>query len=126
MELSASQFVDDEAVCVDDEQEVDSVEQESSSSSAASAESAGECPPRPLKRSNAFCGELPGKSPWASRDAEYQLQDAVVDDVPDLGEYFANFGLPNESQIAMCRTYANYLAALTRPKRYKKALKRGH
>lgn len=38
---------------------------------------------------------------------------------PDLAEYFASFGLAHESQIAMCRTYANYLAALTRPKKYK-------
>ncbi len=38
---------------------------------------------------------------------------------PDLALYFGRFGLERESQVAMCRTYANYLAALARPKKYK-------
>lgn len=36
---------------------------------------------------------------------------------PDLASYFAPFGLPNFSVIAICRTYANYLAQQERTKR---------
>lgn len=35
---------------------------------------------------------------------------------PDLALYFAKFGLPNFSVIAICRTYANYLAQQERSK----------
>lgn len=35
---------------------------------------------------------------------------------PDLASYFAPFGLPNFSVIAICRTYANYLAQQERSK----------
>lgn len=41
----------------------------------------------------------------------------VVPDVPDLASYFANFSLPNFSVIAICRTYANYLAQQERSKK---------
>jgi len=37
--------------------------------------------------------------------------------VPDLASYFANFSLPNFSVIAICRTYANYLAQQERSKK---------
>lgn len=33
-----------------------------------------------------------------------------LEEGPDLGEYFAEFDLTEQQQIAMCRTYANYLA----------------
>lgn len=33
---------------------------------------------------------------------------------PDLAVYFAEFGLTEQQQIAMCRTYANYLAQKVR------------
>lgn len=35
---------------------------------------------------------------------------------PDLASYFEQFGLPNFSVIAICRTYANYLAQQERTK----------
>jgi len=34
--------------------------------------------------------------------------------VPDLDEYFGNFDLDETQQIAICRTYANYLAQKVR------------
>lgn len=33
---------------------------------------------------------------------------------PDLALFFSNFGLDDVAQIAICRTYASYLAARTR------------
>lgn len=38
------------------------------------------------------------------------------DQTPDLASYFATFNLPNFSVIAICRTYANYLAQQDRTK----------
>lgn len=37
-------------------------------------------------------------------------------EVPDLALYFEKFNLPNFSVIAICRTYANYLAQQERTK----------
>jgi len=41
---------------------------------------------------------------------------AEEEDVPDLGEYFQQFtyGITKKQQIAVCRTYANHLAAALR------------
>ncbi len=41
---------------------------------------------------------------------------------PDLADYFTQWeNLSDASVIAICRTYANYLAAKTRPMKYKRA-----
>lgn len=68
----------------------------------------------PLHRSGAFAG----KAPWSLADLADEAEGS--EDEPDLASYFSKFGLDPSSQIAMCRTYANYLAALVRPKRYRK------
>jgi len=39
---------------------------------------------------------------------------------PDVGAYLTHFALDPEQQIALCRTWANYLAAKNRPKKYSK------
>lgn len=36
------------------------------------------------------------------------------DDVPDLAEYLSSFDMTKKQQIAVCRTYANHLAAAIR------------
>jgi len=41
-------------------------------------------------------------------DEEYEEFDLSL--IPDLGTYFAPFGMSKPSEIAMCRTYANHLA----------------
>jgi len=46
-------------------------------------------------------------------------RDAIImaaeeEDVPDLAEYFHQFGMTKKQQIAVCRTYANHLAAALR------------
>lgn len=52
-----------------------------------------------------FAPAYGGKEPWAP----------VAYEEPDLAEYFSGFeGLTEASQIAICRTYANYLAARAR------------
>lgn len=40
-----------------------------------------------------------------------------IEDEPDLEKYFAEFGLSDFRIIALCRTYANYLAQKTKSKR---------
>lgn len=42
---------------------------------------------------------------------------------PDVGAYLDSFDLPHTDQIALCRTWANYLGAKNRPLSYKKAKK---
>jgi len=42
--------------------------------------------------------------------------EAFESHTPDLAAYFEQFGLPNFSIIAICRTYANYLAQQERTK----------
>lgn len=39
-----------------------------------------------------------------------QCDEQYVSECPDLNEYFSNFELDETQVIAMCRTYANYLA----------------
>ncbi len=92
-----------------DEQDVASV---SSLSSSGDSNEEGGFTPTPLRRSFAVAG----KRPMA---AAFGVESSEADEQPDLGAYFASFGLAHASQIAMCRTYANYLAAMTRPKKYK-------
>lgn len=41
--------------------------------------------------------------------------EAAVMASPDLAEYLGQFDLTDFAKIAMCRTYASYLAALSRP-----------
>jgi len=56
------------------------------------------------------------KEDYAKRlrcDEEY---DEELSPHPDLASYFAKFDLPNFSVIAICRTYANYLAQQERSK----------
>jgi len=57
------------------------------------------------------------KAEYAKRlrcDEEYC--DGFEAHTPDLASYFQQFGLPNFSVIAICRTYANYLAQQERTK----------
>jgi len=57
------------------------------------------------------------KADYAKRlrcDEEYDQE--LLANTPDLHSYFAKFGLPNFSVIAICRTYANYLAQQERSK----------
>ncbi len=71
--------------------------------------------PRPLKRQNA------GMSPLLTQDrlmASLRCseqwenpEDEAVMAQPDLGEYFGQWEMPPSSEIALCRTYANYLAS---------------
>lgn len=74
----------------------------------------------PLARSQAFVESAGGVGAKRARSHEWEQEDSSVEECPDLGEYFSGFELTAVSQIAMCRTYANYLAALSRPKRYTK------
>lgn len=96
-----------------DEQDVASLS--SPSSIGCSNEEGGFSPP-PLLRAAAVAGKRP-------RTLFFEDEDEVLEETVDLGVYFAQFNLPHASQIALCRTYANYLAALTRPKKYNVAKK---
>jgi len=44
---------------------------------------------------------------------------------PDIGSYLMYFHLDHAQQIAICRTWANYLAAQNRPAKYIKKDKKG-
>lgn len=58
-----------------------------------------------MTRGRAFRAAVAGKEPWAP----------VACEEPDLAEYFSAFeGLSEASQVAICRTFANYLAAKQR------------
>jgi len=58
-----------------------------------------------MTRGRAFSAAVAGKEPWAP--VEYME--------PDLAEYFSGFeGLSEASMVAICRTFANYLAAKQR------------
>ncbi len=95
-----------------DEQDVASFSSESS----AGEHDQEECESVPaLMRGDAVAGKRP-RVCWEHPEEEEVDEEALLG--PDLADYFATFGLAHESQIAMCRTYANYLAALTRPKKY--------
>jgi len=71
-----------------------------------------------------------GKAPASSSLNLYNLEDDVAnddailasggvdvyDEEPDLEGYFGQFNLSNWQQIAICRTYANYMAQIERSK----------
>ncbi len=61
-------------------------------------------PPRSLKRHNAGM-DLRCSEAWEQEED----RDAMAQ--PDLGEYFGQWEMPASSEIALCRTYANYLAS---------------
>jgi len=63
---------------------------------------------RPLERTTSF-------APWREEP----------EDEIDIQAYLEQFDLPPASQIAICRTYANYLAANSRPRAYKKNDRQG-
>ncbi len=63
--------------------------------------------PRPLKRSAAGKGIMDLR---CEEDYEEEL-DVDVMGQPDLGDYFGQWAIPPSSEIALCRTYANYLAS---------------
>lgn len=73
-----------------------------------------EVEPRKLARSNAF--KAPFNPYEYEDDGDEQDMDSGEGDIkpgkePDLGEFFGLFPwLEEHSQIALCRTYANYLA----------------
>lgn len=51
----------------------------------------------------------------ASKSAKRPRQEHDRDeDVPDLADYLAGFRINKKQQIALCRTYANHLAAALR------------
>lgn len=54
-----------------------------------------------------------GKAP-AHLSQYIHEEEEEEENVPDLQSYFSNFALPPQSVIAMCRTYANSLAATQR------------
>lgn len=85
--------------------------------------------PRVLRRANALVGgkrpsSMNAYAPRSESESEGNDSGSGEGDEPegdrgdiDLALYFARFQLPPTSQIALCRTYANYLAALARPTR---------
>jgi len=62
-----------------------------------------EAPPSPIAQQHAGKG--------LKRPRRYTPND---DDVPDLGRFFEDYDLSKKAQIAICRTYANHLAAALR------------
>lgn len=66
--------------------------------------------PRELARSQAFAGK--GPRSWEPEEDEDMEEGSIQEgDEPDLATFFSMFPWVEEaSQIAMCRTYANYLA----------------
>ena len=74
--------------------------------------------PRNLQQSGA--GIFAGKAPRSAETYFGAFEDDPEDESdasaaePDLSIYFASFGLSTHSQIALCRTYANHLAARAR------------
>lgn len=62
--------------------------------------------PKKLQRSNAFVGNTYslGFRPAAEDDIAEPA-------IPDLGEYFSHFDLPEIEHVKICRAYANYLSS---------------
>lgn len=52
-----------------------------------------------------------GESDEIHEDQHYDGASAMMPDQPDLGWYFANWDISPKGQIALCRTFANYLSA---------------
>ncbi len=79
-------------------------------------------PPLSLERADAETSArlrnltyVAGKAPRICHvHAEPDSDDDVLLESPDLGEYFSQFELSAPQCIALCRTYANYLASVQR------------
>ncbi len=63
-----------------------------------------------LKRSHAAVG----KDLMKALECEEEYEEEDVLGQPDLGDYFGQWDMPPASEIALCRTYANYLAQKTK------------
>jgi len=79
-------------------------------------------PPPVLRRQNAGKGPMLQRALKRSRgptsDQGSDSDSEPLLDLPDLGEIFDDLGTPLPDRISLCRSYASYLAALTkRPKR---------
>lgn len=74
------------------------------------------------RRTVSFLEGREPQTPFAGK-APLWTDDQLVEESPDLADYFSEFqGISEVSQIAICRTYANYLAA--KQKRLKPPTKR--
>jgi len=75
-----------------------------------------------------FTGGWPGKQPvkraLVMEEEDDADEQALLDAAPDVGAYLAPFNLHPTQQIRLCRSWANYLAAQTRPKKYNKTVKK--
>jgi len=84
-----------------------------------------------LVRSNAFIGYAGVKRPasYFNLACSEQLDGAEgsaepeEEARPDLGEFFASYGVPRKEQVSLCRTYASYVAS-TLPKKRKVGARR--
>jgi len=138
-EVAPTQFIDYEAQEVGSPSSSGSGEEASSASSGdeelEEEEAGGPRVPRarsplPVPRSDlASTGSMKRTtSSYAMKQPLSLLQSAVDEEEdaealgnnPDIGEYLSQFNLPDQSQISLCRTWANYLAAKHRPISYKK------
>jgi len=61
--------------------------------------------------------DIPEDHDVSGEDMEHSFDDEPPFglDEPNLEEYLGFFGLPDVQQIAICRTYANYLSAKSKP-----------
>ncbi len=66
-----------------------------------------------LKRTHAAVGKDLLKALECEEEYEEE-EDMDVLGQPDLGDYFGQWDMPPSSEIALCRTYANYLAQKTK------------
>lgn len=78
--------------------------------------------PPHLRRQNAGKGPMLQRALKRSRDPRHEEESdsdsEPLQPLPDLGEIFDDLGTPLADRISLCRSYASYLAALTkRPKR---------
>jgi len=136
-EVAPTQFIDYEAQEVDSPSSSGSGEEASSASSAdeeLEEEEAGDPrvprarSPLPVPRSDLpSTGLKRTTSSYAMKQPLSLLQSALDEEEdadalgePDIGAYLRQFNLPDHSQISLCRTWSNYLAAKHRPTSYKK------
>ncbi len=73
--------------------------------------------PRSLKRQHAGM-DLRCSEAWM--EPQQEEEDLDVLGQPDLGEYFGQWQIPPTAEIALCRTYANYLASKMKAARVNK------
>jgi len=97
-------------------------DEEESSSSSNGDDSGGE---ELVLRMSAAAGKRPLGGVMLNDD---QASDGQARRLPanqvDLDMYLSTFDITEEQQIALCRTYANYLSAKRRPKEYRKRVKK--